>query len=221
MNCPKCGARMPVADRVCRECHFLPDAGRVISLAPPRALRFHRSGGRVSFWRMWRIRRDREPKPMRWWMPIVAGIVPGLGHMLRNQTRRGLVFFGVVAAAITVASIIQGTVAQVCFGLAATVHALSLCELYPGAANSDLPNRVFRMSVTLFFMGVCIYSPLMGVLAPAPQLFVRTGAGGALFYRIAEIILTVGFCVGAFVIFSVFAAGFSGMLSDPFGRKRK
>jgi hypothetical protein len=141
--------------------------------------------------------------------------------MLRNQFRRGLVFFTVVLAAITIASIIQGTVAQICFGLAATVHALSLCELYPGAVNSDLPNRVFRMSVTLFILGVCVYSPIMAMVAPAPQLFVETRAGGAFFYRIAEIILTVGFCVGAFVIFSVFAAGFSGMLSDPFGRKRK
>ena len=112
MNCPKCGFARPLADQVCRRCKYVFDEGRFLELAPPRA-----AGGakapRFFTRRSWDFLKGYRPGP---WLPPVASLVPGLGHLIQQASAQ------LQTARTFAAVVVLSALAIVLFGLLAVIE---------------------------------------------------------------------------------------------------
>ncbi|MBI2901733.1 MAG: hypothetical protein HYY17_16230 [Planctomycetes bacterium] len=165
MNCPKCGMARAIDDRVCRRCRYFFEEDRFVDVVPPR------SGGPAL---------PREPRPLspraRTWLVYAAALVPGLGHFLSGNRRRGLFFFGLVAVLATLSVLLfTQLVGRICFGLAVSAHAFSIFDLTPWGRSPELHHRVLAMGAILCGLLV-LYQPVLSWLA---NRFVRPEAVAA------------------------------------------
>jgi hypothetical protein len=156
MGCPKCGfARLP-ADQVCRRCRVVFDEDRFLAVAPPRA-----KGGR---------------KPARFfaertgiylgdllsltWLPPVASLIPGLGHLIQKRWwSAGLYFVLVALSGLMSVRCFSETYGQMFFGLTISTHATCIQDTTPWARSPRMMPRVVSMAAILVGL-VLLYWPL-------------------------------------------------------------
>jgi hypothetical protein len=154
-----------MADRICRRCHYFFEEDRVLELRPPRAADRHaaRPWAKGSAFRLWWG--ERRMRPPRWQTLALAGLVPGLGHVLSHDSRRGVIFFAAVAGGLAASSVMFRSIfGQALFGLAMGAHAYSIWELTPMRTLGSAP---VRMAGVIAIQGVLavLYWPLMTYLA--------------------------------------------------------
>lgn len=160
MTCPKCGFSRPLADQVCRRCKYVFDEDRFLELAPPRA-----AGGRGPA-RFFAKRRHLPFGDLRSvaWLPPVASLIPGLGHLLQGRPWRGLMYAVLVglfgALSLEFFSRQSG---QMLFGAAVSTHASCILDTTPWG-RSPLKARMTAMAAILGGLLV-IYWPLARSLA--------------------------------------------------------
>lgn len=146
MNCPKCGFARPLADSVCRRCKYVFDEDRFLDLAPPRA-----KGGKAPA-RFFSKRTGIYLGDLRSisWLPPVASLVPGLGHLLQGRPWVGMLYFVLVAlfAGMSVGFFAQ-TNGQMLFGLAVSTHATCILDTIPWARSAGAMARMFAMGAIL------------------------------------------------------------------------
>ena len=191
MICPGCGANMKPTDRICRACLFMPEAGRVVAVEPPRmsAGRAAPAAHRLGLWRNVRLRLGRiEYRPrMPVWFPPVAGIVPGLGHLLRRQVRIALLVFLLVGGCLLGGALAGGLAAWILIPFATAIHACSMVHLMTGIGSDTLFSRLVRTTFLLVALGVVVYGPLMGRVAPPERGdTITTTPIGAMAYNAAQ-----------------------------------
>jgi hypothetical protein len=161
MNCPKCGFARPLADQVCRRCKYVFDEGRFLELAPPRA-----AGGakapRFFTRRSWDFLKGYRPGP---WLPPVASLVPGLGHLIQGRPWPGLVY-AVLTAIFGWMSVtnFSETSGQMMFGLAVSTHATCILDTTPLGNSPGLRSRMLAMGAILGGL-MFLYWPLVVHLA--------------------------------------------------------
>jgi hypothetical protein len=170
MNCPKCGFARPLADLVCRRCKYVFDEDRFLNLSPPRA------GGGVRLPRLsWDFLKGVQPGP---WLPPVASILPGLGHVLQGRPWWGLLYFllVVVCGALSVVGF-SATTGQMLFGLAVSTHASCILDTTPWGHSRALWPRILAMAAILGGL-MFLYWPIVVRLANrfvAPEQRVNNG----------------------------------------------
>jgi hypothetical protein len=164
MKCPKCGLARSLEDRVCRRCKCLFDEDRFIGVEPPRAGASAPGGRR---WRELALEMQSRPRFL-----VFASLLPGLGHTLAGNPRRGLLLFGIVLAlAVPSALLFSTTVGQMLFGLAVSAHAYAVFDVSPWSRAPEPRSRGLAMGLILGALLV-LYWPLLGLLA---DRFVRPG----------------------------------------------
>ncbi len=198
MNCPTCGEKMKPLDKVCRGCHFMPEAGRVIDLEPPRTT------GLRKWWNRWatprrigrflseRFTRSRAVTPRSVVIAMVAGLVPGLGHFYLRKYVFGIVFMLAAGGSLGAAFQVRGDdVVRILLGFACALHAVSLLDLMSGSLKNHIANRMFAMGGLITVLGAVIYWPLMRSMTPPPTRMVNHGHAieifdgmGTLFYAV-------------------------------------
>ena len=191
MICPGCGANMKPTDRICRACLFMPEAGRVVEVEPPRmsAGRPAPAAHRLGLWRSARLRLGRiEWRPrMPAWLPPVAGIVPGLGHLLRRRYLVAMFVTLLVGGCLLGAALAGGLTARILIPFAAAIHACSIVHLTTGIGRDTLFSRLVRTTFLLVALGLVVYAPLMGRFAPPGRGdTITTTPLGAMAYNAAQ-----------------------------------
>lgn len=170
MICPGCGANMKPTDRICRACLFMPEAGRVVEVSPPRPAERAATPAphRLGLWRNVRLRLGRiEYRPrMPVWLPPVAGMVPGLGHLLRRKYLVALLVALLVGGCLLGAALAGGLTAWILIPFATAIHACSIVHLMTGIGRDTLLSRLVRTTFLLGALGLVVYGPLMGRVAP-------------------------------------------------------
>ena len=161
MNCPKCGFARPLADMVCRRCKYVFDEDRFLNLTPPRAV----GGLKVPgfFTRLsWGFLTGYQPGP---WLPPVASLIPGLGHLIQGRPYWGIAYFllVVVFGAMSVTNFSE-TSGQMLFGLAVSTHAGCILDTTPWARSRGLRPRILAMAAILGGL-MLLYWPIVVRLA--------------------------------------------------------
>lgn len=178
MDCPNCGQKRGLQDRICSSCRYFFEGGAVIDVEPPRAGRGpagephqqsrHAAALRDAF---------RRALPRPWMRLALAGLVPGLGHSIGGDRRRGLTYLLAVLGILAVACPLFGfTLGQLLFGIAGAVHAFSIFELTPWKADPDPRRRIAAILVIQMGLGL-IYYPLFQALANAMVGVARINRG--------------------------------------------
>jgi hypothetical protein len=161
VRCPKCGLARGMDDRVCRRCKYLFDEDRYLALMPPRAT--DRSLPERLLGRRFRVRLagwTGDP-----WVPVVASLVPGLGHLVLGRVRTGLVFMALVGALIILSiRSFSGLGGQILFGLGVSAHACCILDMTPWARSPQAWPRAVAMAVILAVL-LAAYWPLLTFLA--------------------------------------------------------
>lgn len=216
MTCPKCGLPRMLHDRVCRRCKYFFDEDRHIEVIPPRAgpgapaaavrrrigaaLGGARFGGPVAF---------------------LAGLIPGLGHLMLDLRMRALLFACGVPLLLGLSVLWFGdTPGQVLFGLAVSLHAYSLYDLTAWSTSPDARVRLGALGgiLTVFLLA---YWPFMQWLANrflAPQV---TNAGGRPWGGMRgpdPVLITLLVLVAVIVFFA--SAGLRRLVRTPADRSR-
>jgi len=165
MKCPKCGLARPLDDRLCRRCKYVFDEDRFVSLTPPRA------SDRTMLQRVVNLERFRRPfeclQGIRTapWVPVLASLVPGLGHALLGRPWKGI-FYLVLVALIGGLSVhfFSGTYGQMLFGLAVSAHASCVLDASPWGRSPRATPRILAMAAILTGL-LFLYWPLLQTLA--------------------------------------------------------
>lgn len=146
MNCPKCGFARPLADSVCRRCKYVFEEDRFLQLAPPRA-KGGREPGRFFSQRTGIYLGDlRMPR----WLPSVASLIPGLGHLMQGRPWAGLLYLVLVGLFGTLSLMFFGqTSGQMFFGMAVSTHATCILETTPWGRSPDVLPRMLAMGAIL------------------------------------------------------------------------
>jgi hypothetical protein len=156
MNCPKCGFARPLADQVCRRCKYVFDEGRFLALAPPRA-KGGREPGRFFNRRTGIYIGDLASMT---WLPPVASLIPGLGHVIQRRPWVGVLYFVLVALFGGLSlRLFSQTTGQMFFGLAVSTHASCILDTTPWARSPGLAPRMMAMGAILAGL-VALYWPL-------------------------------------------------------------
>lgn len=161
MNCPKCGLAHSLAERVCRRCKYFFEEDRYLSIEPPRSGRPVPDPARRSL----DFPAVAERLASRAWVVYTAALIPGLGHMLSGNRKRGWIYCA-LSIGLMILSILlfSGTAGQILFGLAVSIHAYSIFELTPWSRVAEPLHRIVAMGVLLLGLQL-IYWPLMVFLA--------------------------------------------------------
>jgi hypothetical protein len=95
---------------------------------------------------------------------MAAGLVPGLGHLLKRDFRQGIVFLYAVSALVALggARVTSGLGVAI-FGLGGLVHAHSLYDLSPARISPDSHVRMAG-SVAIHLGLLILYVPLYFML---------------------------------------------------------
>lgn len=165
MDCPSCGAPVPLGDRVCRKCRWFFEEGRTLPLEPPRAADAAAAAA-VRARRPLRERLRERLQELRgdWRAHAAAGIVPGLGHVFAGRGRRGAalaaLFGALFCASIPLFASVFG---QFLFGFAVAVHAYAIFDLTPWRED---PRPLVRVgAVVALVVGLQLaYRPLVSLL---------------------------------------------------------
>lgn len=164
MKCPKCSLPRPLNDTVCRRCKYVFDEDRFLNVAPPRATR-PGAPPKVFGRRSARLLDELRYRP---WIPPVASIVPGLGHVIQGRTWLGLLYGILVGLFLTLAITFYGEgYAQVFLGLAVSTHATCILDTTPWGRAREVWPRTVGM-VVLMPLVMALYWRLGGRLS---QLF--------------------------------------------------
>lgn len=174
MKCPKCGFARPLADQVCRRCKYVFDEDRFLELAPPRAA----GRGRVEKFfagRSWYFLEALRSTP---WVPPLASLIPGLGHVIQGRIWLGVLYFGLVALFGWMSvTFFSETYGQMLFGLAVSMHATCILDTTPWARAPELRRRVLAMAAILSGL-ILLYWPLVMHLSERFVAAQRVEPGG-------------------------------------------
>jgi hypothetical protein len=137
---------------------------------------------------------------------MVAGVVPGLGHLFLRKYVFGIVFMvgagGLLGAAFQVR---DDDMVRILLGLACALHALSLLDLVSGYLKNHVANRMFAMGGLMIILGVVIYWPLMRSMTSFQTVTIRGGHGDAIAFQIFDGIGALFSAVFGFIVFSYIA----------------
>ncbi|HEV3027004.1 MAG TPA: hypothetical protein VG457_05485 [Planctomycetota bacterium] len=174
MKCPKCGLARPLADQVCRRCKYLFEEDRFLELAPPRA------SGKAAPPRFFTVRSWDFPEAIRssLWIPPLASLIPGLGHVIQARLWLGVLYFVLTVLLFGMSVTFFGqTTGQMLFGMAVSTHATCILDTTPWGRSPEAKHRILGMAVILTTL-MFLYWPLVVRLA---NLFVpaehRNGDG--------------------------------------------
>ena len=124
---------------------------------------------------------------MPFWFPPVAGIVPGLGHLLRRQVRIALLVVLLLGGCLLGAGLAGGLAARILVPFATAIHACSIVHLMAGIGRDTLFSRLVRTTVLIAGLGFVVYAPLMNRIAPPVRGVVyTTSALGAMAYNTGQ-----------------------------------
>jgi len=169
-ECPKCRLNMAQSDRVCRRCKYIVEEGRYLQMAelhvpendPPRVVRhaFRRGLLRRDFFSFDLFRRWRGDSTFVY----LASLIPGVGHMVCREVRRGVLYCCAVAALVLVGIFTFGGIGQALIGLAACVHTYSIYELTPQRQMAEAWPRAVCVLLICLVLQLLIYVPLSMIL---------------------------------------------------------
>jgi hypothetical protein len=169
MNCPRCQFKLPFRERICRRCQFCADLNTYVSTDAPRKSkrgvqrisRIHHVFSVIEMQSL-RLNRRRDFHPN---FLLLAGVIPGVGHMLSGRWKEGLLFIVVVPALIATAllSPADTTNSLTLLGLAAGLHVTSLFRLTV-LSKEGLFARVLGNAAILIVLLVIVYGPLTTTL---------------------------------------------------------
>lgn len=146
MNCPKCSFARPLADSVCRRCKYVFDEDRFLPLTLPRA-KGGREAGRFFNQRTGIYLGDlRMPR----WLPPVASLIPGLGHLMQGRPWVGLLYLVLVGLFGTLSLMLFGqTSGQMFFGVTVSTHATCILDTTPWGRSPSVRPRMMGMGAIL------------------------------------------------------------------------
>jgi hypothetical protein len=161
MKCPKCGFARPLSDQVCRRCKYIFDEDRFLSLAPPRAAggsapsKFHAG-------RSWTFMEELRSRP---WIPPMASLLPGMGHVIQGKPWLGVLYLALVALFGWMSvTFFSQTYGQMIFGLAVSTHATCILDTTPWGRSPEAKPRILAMAAILTGL-LFMYWPLVVRLA--------------------------------------------------------
>jgi hypothetical protein len=201
MNCPKCGEKMRIEDKICRLCRYMPEADRVVVIEPPRARR-PRTRTAIGLYR--RLRMGRPPKERKPLSPKVrglAGLLPGLGHLVGGDWLPAIGYAVGVVGIFTLGAMLGDPLGPMLFGVACAVHAYSIVDLLPGYREQRM-SRLAAIGLILLILNLTVYTPLSRRLAIGQEQ-VMVNQNHATFYQLFS---TAGVIVMSLVIFAVLGA---------------
>ena len=166
MNCPKCGNPVALKERICPSCKYFAEQDRYVTVAPQVASE-RRPPRHLSWLARFRLgseaRRVQAAKRfwgMRWPFRLLAGIVPGLGHLIIGDWRRAGIYFALVAGLLMESVSHMAGIGPIMIGVAAVVHSYSMFEHLPEDIRQGLLSRVAAIGVLLAILLTYIYTPL-------------------------------------------------------------
>jgi len=209
MGCPKCGFARLLADQVCRRCRYVFDEDRFLDVAPPRA-----KGGR---------------KPARFfaertgiylgdllsmtWLPPVASLIPGLGHLIQKRWwSAGLYFVLVVLSGAMSVRCFSETYGQMFFGLTISTHATCIQDTTPWARSPRMMHRVMSMAAVLVGL-VLLYWPL--AIALSQRFIVAVQVDRSRWRPIQALSIDQAAIMGVLFVVSVFFSAWLGRKLSP------
>jgi hypothetical protein len=154
-----------LTDQVCRRCKYVFDEDRFLDVSMPRV---PGPGWRRKFFstRSWPFLENLRSRP---WIPPLASIVPGLGHVLQGKPWLGVLYCLLVTLFLWMSVTFFGqTYGQMLFGVAVSTHATCLLDTTPWGRSPEARPRIVGMAVVLTAL-MALYWPLVVVLA---RLFV-------------------------------------------------
>lgn len=205
MNCSKCQFKMQFQERVCRRCQYCPELDTYISTEAPR-----RSRKRIQKVRLrtlalavlrlesLRFRRQRDLSPG---VVMVAGIVPGVGHILTGRLYEGLLYAAGVPALLLSAlfSRLDASNSLTLMGLAFGLHVTSLFRLTAFSVETGLIGRLTAHLGIFIILSICLYAPLSNLLlAYKPEMTTDRTSGVEHFF--GNFALFVFILAGAWIL---------------------
>lgn len=201
MNCPKCGGKMRIEDKICRGCRFMPEADRVVEIEPPRARKKHNRRAIGLYQRLRMGRLPTERKPIHPKVRALAGIIPGLGHLIGGDWLPGIGFGVGIAGLFTVGVLAGDPLGPMLLGVACAVHAYSIVDLLPNYRNERMA-RLMAIGLILLILNVTVYTPLSRRVGIGQEQ-VMVNQNHATFYQLFS---TAGVVVTSLVIFVILGA---------------
>ena len=158
MKCPKCAFARRLSEAICCRCKYVFDQDRFIALEPPRA-------AKGASPRRFLESRLRGSVGIPQWLPPVASVVPGLGHVLQGRPWVGALYFALAALfGWSSFHLFSQTAGQMLFGLLISTHASSVLDTTPWGRSPETGRRVGARAAALSG-AILFYWPLFESLA--------------------------------------------------------